>query len=146
MKPDPNVSGIPYNFDTLPIWLFPSLWDETKKVGLRGLWFVILYTLSTLIVGALVFFPLAIIFSKPIISMAWSWILICSPSGFILGLSAWWDFTRKRKVLQVNEVKALRIESKDELITTRFKNSLLWRWLWLIFCVFLAFVFIMSIA
>lgn len=99
MKPDPDVSGVPYNFDTLPMWLLPSLWDETKQIRLRGLWFVLLYTLSTLVFGALFIFPLALIFSRPIVVMAWGWIFLCVPFGIINGLASWWDFTRRRKKL-----------------------------------------------
>ncbi len=96
MKPDPDVSGMPYNFDTLPMWLLPSLWDEHKKVRLRGLWFVLLYTLSFLVFGALFAFPLAIIFGKPLIATTYVWLSLCVPSGIILGFLAWWDFTRRR--------------------------------------------------
>jgi len=144
MKPDPNVSGVPYNFDTLPIWLFPSLWEESKTVRLRGLWFVLLYTLSSLVFGALFIFPLAIIFGRPIITTTWVWLFLCIPCGVVLGLISWWDFARKRKKLQIEGIQQCQNEPKNELITTRFKKSLLWRWLWLMFCAFLAFIFVMS--
>ncbi|MFA5826738.1 MAG: hypothetical protein WC825_12320 [Gallionellaceae bacterium] len=144
MKPDPDVSGVPYNFDALPIWLFPSLWDETKTVRLRGLWFVLLYTLSFLVFGALLMFPLAIILSRPINAATGVWIVLCIPSGVVIGLFSWRDFAKKHKKLQAEGIQQYQNEPKNELITTRFKKSLVWRWLWLMFCVFLAFIFVMS--
>jgi hypothetical protein len=103
LKPDPDVSGVPYNFDALPMKISPDLWDETKRMRLRGLWFVLLYTLSVLVFGSLFLFPLALVFDKPIILTAWIWLSLCTPAGIILGCIAWWDFTRKCTKLLENK-------------------------------------------
>ena len=99
MKPDTNPPGTFFNFDAIPMWLYPDVWDETKRVRLRGLWFVLLYALSLLVFFALFMFFGAIIFSRPIRSMLWFSLIIGVPGGAILGLSAWWDFTQRRKKL-----------------------------------------------
>lgn len=99
MKPGPDVSGMPYNFDKLPLWLFPSLWDETKQVRLRGLWFMLLYALSLeVFLGMFAFFG-AIIFSRPISSMLWFTLIFSILGGSIIGLFNWLDFTRRRQKL-----------------------------------------------
>ena len=99
MKLDPDVSGVPYNVDKLPMWLYPGLWDETKRIPLRGLWFVLLYALSFQVFFSLFMFVGAIVFSRPIGSMLWFSLLIGVPVGGVIGLASWWDFTRRRKKL-----------------------------------------------
>ena len=99
MKPDPDVSGVPFNFDAIPMWLYPDVWDETKRVRLRGLWFVLLYTLSFLVFGAVFIFFIALIFSKPINALVWYWLFSSFPLGGMIGLASWWDFMRRSKKL-----------------------------------------------
>jgi hypothetical protein len=90
MKPDPDVTGVPFNFDAIPMKLFPGLWDETKKVRMRGLWFILLYTFSTQIFFSIfMFFGVMLLFS----------LIIGIPIGIVIGLDSWWDFTRKCKKL-----------------------------------------------
>ena len=99
MKPAPDVSGVPFNINAIPMSIYPDVWDETQKIRLRGLWFVLLYLLSFLVFGALFLFPLALIFGKPMLMTTWVWLFLCVPFGVIIGLAAWWDFTRKSKKL-----------------------------------------------
>lgn len=99
MKPDPDVSGVPFNSHAIPLWLYHDLWDETKRVRLRGLWFVLLYTLSLLVFFGLVSLLLSLIFSRPILLMLWFSLFISLSIGGIIGLANWWDFTQRRKKL-----------------------------------------------
>jgi len=99
MKPTPDVTGVPFNFDAIPVWIFPDLWDETKKVRLRGLYFVLLYTISVLVFLAIFMLFGAIIFSRSIGLMLWFALIISLPIGGIVGLGSWWDFTQRRKKL-----------------------------------------------
>lgn len=99
MKPPLDVSGVPYNINAIPIWIFPALWDESKRVRLRGLWFILLYTLSFNVFLALFMFVGAIIFSRSIGLMLWFSLVISLPIGSIIGLASWWDFTQRRKKL-----------------------------------------------
>lgn len=99
MEPPKDVSGVPYDFNKLPMWLYPDVWDETKHVRLRGLWFVLLYTLSGILFFGLVAFVLALISPKPLALMLWFSLIFSVPIGSIMGLAAWWDFTRRHKKL-----------------------------------------------
>jgi hypothetical protein len=118
MKPDPDVSGVPFNFDAIPMWLYPDVWDETKQIRLRGLWFVLLYALSLLVFLALFMFFGAIIFSRPIGPMLWFSLVIGVPGGAILGLSAWWDFTQRRKKLLLEKAQQ-NSEVKSQVTPTQ---------------------------
>jgi hypothetical protein len=97
MKADSNAPGSPFNFDFIPLLLYPDVWDETKVVKLRGLWFIFLYTLSTITFAACIFVPIA--FFKP-----WKTTLIIGLIfgllfGPFLGLAVWRDFANgKRKI------------------------------------------------
>lgn len=113
MKPEPNVTGIPYNFDLLAIWIYPNLWDETKRVRLRGLWFVLLYALSYLVFFSLFMFFGAILFSRPIGAMLYFSLIISLPLGGIVGLANWWDFIRRRRKLLAEENKKSKRGSID---------------------------------
>lgn len=113
MKPDPDVSGVPFNFDLIPISFYPDVWDETKQIRLRGLWFVLLYLLSFLVFGAIFLFPLALIFGKPMLTMTWVWLFLCVPGGIVLGFLSWWDFTRRRKQLLEEARKKSEVQSKE---------------------------------
>jgi uncharacterized integral membrane protein len=99
MKPDPDVTGVPFNFDAIPMKLFPGLWDETKKVRMRGLWFILLYTFSTQIFFSIFMFFGAILFSRSLGVMLLFSLIIGIPIGIVIGLASWWDFTRKCKKL-----------------------------------------------
>lgn len=114
MKPDPDVSGVPFNFDAIPMWLYPDVWDETKQVRLRGLWFVLLYTLSALIFTGVVAIFLALIFSKSMTVMAIGGLFFGGLGGIVIGLSAWWDFThRRKKLLLEDDLKKTEAQSQE---------------------------------
>lgn len=99
MKPNGNVPGSPFDFDAIPVWIFPSLWDETKIVRFRGLWFVLLYTMSVLIYSALFMTVIGLIFSRPTSLVLWFSQYIGLPTGVIYGFATWMDFIRQRKKL-----------------------------------------------
>lgn len=105
MKPDANVTGMPFNFDAIPLWLYPDVWDETKHVQLRGLWFVLLYSISFMVFFSAFMFVGALIFSRSIWSMLWFALIISVPGGFIVGVASWWDFTYRRKKLLFEEAQ-----------------------------------------
>lgn len=114
MKPPRDVTGMPYDFNAIPMWIYPDVWDETKQIRLRGLWFVVLDTISFLIFIAIFIFPGALIFDKSLIAAAWVWIFIGIPFGLISGLASWWDFTRLHKKMLLEEArKKLEVQSKE---------------------------------
>jgi hypothetical protein len=99
MKPDTDHSGAPFDFNALPTWLYPDVWNENKSVKLRGLWFILLYTISTLLFTALVFVPIALYLE------AWFtpfviWLILGFGWGPLIGLGVWWDFTKRARKLK----------------------------------------------
>jgi hypothetical protein len=104
MKPTPDVSGTPFNFDAIPMWLYPDVWDEAQQVRLRGLWFVLLYVLSTLFFTEVIALILALVFSKSIVVMAVWGVGFGILGGVLIGLSAWFDFVHRRKKLLVENI------------------------------------------
>lgn len=99
MKPDTDHSGAPFDFNALPMWIYPDAWDENKSVKLRGLWFILLYMFSTILFAGLIFVPIALYLGK------WStafvlWLLWGGAGGFAIGLAVWWDFTKRARRLK----------------------------------------------
>lgn len=103
MKPRGNAPGTPFNFDSIPAWLLPDLWNEEKEVRFRGLLFVLLYTLSVLAFFGLFVLLLSLVFSKPVAVMAWVWLYLGIPGGVIYGLANWSDFIRLRKIASLKK-------------------------------------------
>lgn len=115
MKPDPDVSGVPYNVDTLPMWIYPNLWDETKRIRLRVLWFVLLYIASFQVFISLFMFIGAIVFSRSIGPMLWYSLMLGIPVGGVIGLASWWDFSRRsKKILHEGALKKSETQSQNE--------------------------------
>jgi hypothetical protein len=102
MKPDTTALGSPFNFDTIPVWLYADVWDENKLVKFRGLWFIVLYTISTLIFGCCVFLPIALFTGgwKPLVVML---LIGGGIFGILTGLAAWWDFTKRARKLKAEK-------------------------------------------
>ena len=99
MKPNSNYPGSIFNFDAIPVWIQPDLWDETKTLRFRGLWFVLLYALSMATFSALIFVPIGIYFAysgsnDPKVTLV-LWLVTTVVLGSLLGLATWWDFARK---------------------------------------------------
>lgn len=95
MKPDSNPPGVPFNFDVIPLWLKPDLWDETKDVCCRGLLFIALYTISVATFAAIIFVPIAFYKGTHAVgTTALVWLALSLPVGVLVGLAGWWDFTR----------------------------------------------------
>jgi hypothetical protein len=95
MKPDSSSPGVPFNFDAIPLWLKPDLWDETKVVRCRGLFFILLYTLSALVFVGIIAIPVGIYKGKDAAgTTALIWLALSLPGGVLLGLAACWDFNR----------------------------------------------------
>jgi hypothetical protein len=100
MKPSPDVSGVPFNFDTIPLWLYPDIWDETKQVRCRGLWFVVLYMLSVMVFFAIVGIAASLIFAvRTIPAMLMFAFFAGGLGGVLFGLSEWRDFVVRRREL-----------------------------------------------
>jgi hypothetical protein len=99
MKPDSNAQGSPFNFDAIPIWLYPDVWDEHKSVKLRGFWFLFLYTLSSLTFNGFIFLPIAL-FSGNWHKVFLIWLMFGVVGGVIVGLAVWWDFTKRARKLK----------------------------------------------
>lgn len=110
MKRDPTSA--PFNFEAIPHWLEPELWDETKCVQHRGLKFIGLYTLSAAINSLIVFVPIFIYVGADGfkgVSVWWVipmwWLLLSTPWGILIGLLSWWDFTRACRKLAKQKQK-----------------------------------------
>lgn len=101
MKPNNIIP--PFNFDAIPLYFEPSLWDETKPLRYRGFKFVVLYTLSIGVHSLLIFAIGVLIRSfrdfKPIEGLGIWWLLVSVLAGILMGLLGWWDFTRTCKKL-----------------------------------------------
>jgi hypothetical protein len=98
MKPDLNVSGIPFNFDAIPLWPQSDLWDETKVVPYRGARFIFLYALSMAAFGTIIFVPIGFYFGKDGAGVIASiWLIGSSVLGIPFGLAAWRDFIRRSR-------------------------------------------------
>lgn len=95
MKPDSTPPGSPFNFDAIPLWLKPDLWDETKAVRCRGLFFILLYTLSVAAFGTILAVPVGIYKGADMAgTTALLWLTLSLCFGIPLGLAVWWDFVR----------------------------------------------------
>lgn len=116
MKPSKDVTGMPYDFNAIPMWLYSDVWDETKRIRLRGLWFVLLDTLSFLTFLAIFLFPGALIFNKPLVAAVWVWLFLGIPCGFISGLASWWDFTQRRKKIILENASQKSEAQSQELL------------------------------
>lgn len=114
LKPSGNAPGSPFDFDVIPIWICPGLWDETKEIHLRGFLFVVLYTLSVVVFFAICMVVIVLLFSRPIGLVLWFSQFIALPLGVIYGLATWWDFTRRKKLLLENAAKKTDVPSQDK--------------------------------
>jgi hypothetical protein len=89
----------PFNFDAIPLWLYPEVFDDTKEVAYRGGWFVFLYVLSAALNGLILFGPVGLYMATgnlhSVIATVAIWLAISLPGGIILGLAVWWDYTRE---------------------------------------------------
>ncbi len=94
MKIETDHSGVPYNFDVIPNWILPEMYDKKKAMPFRGLWFVLLYALSTTIFGGLLFIPLALFSGKWAVPLV-LWSIFGFGGGALIGFAKWWDFSRK---------------------------------------------------
>jgi hypothetical protein len=120
MKPSPNPPGIPFNFDAIPLWLKPDLWDEAKKVRCRGLLFVVLYTLSAAAFGAILFVPAGIYKGKDMMgTTALVWLALSLPGGLVLGFASWWDFVRGCRKIAAEAANAPQVEKPSNLLEDR---------------------------
>ena len=106
MKPNTTPPGAFFNFDAIPLWLYPDLWDENKVVSHRGIWLVSLYTISFLAVFALVFGLIALfIGSQSFLTIFWIWLAVSTPCGLLSGIGALGDFSkRSREIKEANSV------------------------------------------
>ena len=104
-----NKGGEPFNFNLIPVWLYPDLFEETKEVNYRGGWFVVLYLISTLLNMLFIFGPLYIytFFTEPdrAIVALYIWLAIGIPFGVLLGLGMWRDFNLQCRKLKNTETK-----------------------------------------
>jgi hypothetical protein len=92
----PNNSFPPFDFDAVPMWLEPRLWNENIDLKLRWLRFLVLYTISTLVNMLLVFGPVAVFLgTKDLLITSCLWLITSLPGGLILGLCAWRDFSKR---------------------------------------------------
>jgi lysylphosphatidylglycerol synthetase-like protein (DUF2156 family) len=91
IKPDSNVPGAPYNFDAIPVWLKPVLWNETKNIRFRGLLFVLLYTLSAAAFAAIIFVPVGFYKERDAAGVtALIWLVLSLCLGIPYALAVWW--------------------------------------------------------
>ncbi|MES2741713.1 MAG: hypothetical protein V4754_12280 [Pseudomonadota bacterium] len=106
MKPDSNPPGSPFDFDAIPLWMKPDLWNEKKIVRYRGCYFIFLYSLSTLIFASFIFVPIGIYQgSNMIYTTIAVWICTSLPWGLIIGVLAWRDFAVKKRKIEIEFLK-----------------------------------------
>lgn len=104
MKRDPYSA--PFNFEAIPHWLAPDLNDATKEINYRGLKFIAVNTLSVAVnfllcaipVGIYLYFYRVNELHIVISTIKW-WLILSIPWGVMVGLAAWWDFTRAHRKL-----------------------------------------------
>lgn len=106
MRPDNYVTGMPYNFDALPLLILPDLWNEEKNVPWRGAWLVLLYTLSVFVFGIFAFIPIGlycVLGRSNMSSIAALWFGFHFIGGILMGFAVWHDFVRARRKLRAQE-------------------------------------------
>ncbi len=85
MKPDSTPPGVPFNFDAIPLWLKPDLWDESKTVRCRGLLFIVLYTLSVAAFMAILAVPAGIYKGADMmLTTVLLWLALSLPGGVLM--------------------------------------------------------------
>ncbi len=109
MKPTVNYSGI--NFDAIPMWIYPDVWDENKPVKFRGLCFILLYTLSFSVFANLLFLPVGLYHGK-LNAAIWIAATFGAITGVLGGVAAWYDFSKCVSKLKAAEKNATQ-ESPD---------------------------------
>ncbi|WP_179106938.1 hypothetical protein [Variovorax sp. KK3] len=57
-NPEFNVPGFPYNFDAIPLWIEPDLWNLEVNVHWRRSKLVLLYGLSMIGMATAIFLPI----------------------------------------------------------------------------------------
>lgn len=99
-----NKGGEPFNFNRIPLWLYPDLFEEDKTVAYRGCWFVLLYLISTLVNTLLVFGPISIAMlfggGNGASVALYIWLAIGSPFGIFIGILMWRDFNQQSRKLK----------------------------------------------
>jgi hypothetical protein len=114
MKP-PKNPGLPFNFDTIPLWLKPDLWDESSSVRFRGLFFVVLYTISMGAFDAIILIPVWIYKGAEAGGVTIAvWFCLTIVAGVPIGLGCWWDFIRECRKLQAERCDAPLNESTEK--------------------------------
>lgn len=114
MKPDSTPSGVPFNFDTIPLWLKPDLWDETKIVRCRSLLFIALYTLSAAAFVAIILIPIGIYKGHGTYgTTAIIWLVLSLLGGILLGLAACWDFSRGKRRIAAEAARVAQAEKSS---------------------------------
>lgn len=114
MKPDPAAGGYAFNFSAIPLWIKPDLWDETKKVRFRGLFFVALYSLSMAVFVAIMAVPIGIYKGKDVVgTTAAIWLVLSLFGGIISGLGAWWDFARGSSKIAADAARSQQSKNSD---------------------------------
>ena len=102
-----NKGGEPFNFNRIPLWLYPDLFEEHKNVIYRGWWFVFLYLISTLLNMLLIFGPISIFMffggGDGAAVALYVWLAIGTPFGICLGLLMWREFNLQSRNLKQRE-------------------------------------------
>lgn len=116
MKPDTNYPGSVFNFDAIPYWVKPELWDREKSVHCRGLQFVLLYILSTALFVTFFAIPIGIYLGIEHVQVTVGiWLALTLISGTLIGLGVWWDFIRECRKLALQEETNAQARSSDSV-------------------------------
>ncbi|WP_143684644.1 hypothetical protein [Variovorax sp. KK3] len=102
-KPELNIPGVPYNFDAIPLWIEPALWDIATAVRFRRTKIAAFYCLSGIAATTVVCLPMYLWlgisngFSSTRalgIWLPWAMSIAFTP---VYGLGVLWDFVKAKR-------------------------------------------------
>ncbi|WP_143684645.1 hypothetical protein [Variovorax sp. KK3] len=109
-KPEINVPGVPYDFDAIPRWIEPNLWNLTSPVRYRRTKIAVLYALSCIGMGTTVCLPIYLFlgigngFASGRALGIWFLWLVGVAIAPAYGLTVLWDFAKaNREAVKADE-------------------------------------------
>lgn len=104
MKPDNSVPGYPFDFDAIPRWIEPDLFDFNASISWQKTKIISLYALSCAIGGAWgLFLGYLLIGLIHEFTKEWAfaffvlWAIASAVLAPLFGFAAFWDFTKAKR-------------------------------------------------